>query len=365
MTKRDYYEVLGINKDASQEEIKKAFRQLAKKHHPDINPGNKESEEKFKEINEAFQVLSNQEKRQQYDQLGHSAFRPGDFSGSDNFNFEDLFRGFGFDNLFKDFQGFGRNKRNRPSEGNDLRYDVEITLEDAFNGLTKKIEFSNFVNCSSCNGFGAKQEDLKDCSSCNGSGELRRSQRTVFGQVVNITTCDKCGGAGKTAAKICDKCDGEGKTRKNKKIDVDIPKGIENRQYLRVSGEGEAGENGGSAGDLFVVVNIKDHKIFDRDGADLFCKTTIDLGTAILGGEIKVPSLKGETKLKIPNGTQSETIFKLKNQGMNYVNSNKAGDLLVKIVVDIPKKLTKKQEQILKEFISDTKSETKKGFWGI
>src|SRR3989344_2720322 len=363
MSKKDYYEILGVNKNASQDEIKKAFRNLAKKYHPDINHGNKEFEEKFKEINEAFQVLNDNQKRSQYDQFGHSAFRPEDFQGFGNFNFNDIFKNFGFDDIFEGFSGFGGKRRNRTRKGNDLRYDINISLEDAFNGVNKKIEFSTFVNCTLCNGLGAKPEFFKECSNCEGSGEVKKVQRTVFGQVVTVTSCNKCFGEGKTITKYCEECKGEGKTRKNKKIDVKIIRGIEDEQYLKIKDGGEAGEKGGSSGDLYVVVHIKEHEVFDRQGADLFCKTTIDLVTAILGGEIDVPSIKSSAKLKIPSGTQSETIFKLKGQGMPYTDSNKKGDQLVKVVVEIPKKLNKKQEQLLKEFISENKSETRKGFF--
>jgi len=363
MAKRDYYEILGIGKNSSQDEIKKAFRNLAKKHHPDVNQGNKEAEEKFKEINEAFQVLSNPQKRTQYDQFGHSAFRPEDFAGFRWPNFDDLFKDFGFNDILNNmFSEFGGRKA-RTRDGNDLRYDVEISLEDAFNGLTKKIEFPGFVVCNSCDGTGSESGHLDDCKNCDGTGEVRRIHRTGFVQIANIATCNKCGGSGKVATKHCNDCDGNGKIKKTRKIEVKIPKGIDNGQYLRITGEGEVGYNGGYKGDLYVVVNIKDHQIFERNESNLFCKTTIDLATAILGGEIEVPTINGKAKLKIPQGTQSHTIFSLKGQGMHYINSNKKGDQLVKVIVDIPKKISKKQEQLLGEFLSGKKVETSKGFF--
>lgn len=345
MTKRDYYEILGVDKNASQEEIKKAFRQLAKKWHPDVNPSNiKEAEEKFKEINEAFQVLSDPQKRRQYDEYGHAAFKPEDFDFRE-FSFDEIFRNFGFGDIFRGF-GFGERE-----EGADIRYDIDITLEEAFEGTEKNINVPHTVACSVCKGTGAKPGFLKNCDECNGTGEIRRVSRSAFAHMVNITACRKCGGLGKIAAKKCDECKGNGALRKTKTVKVNIPKGIDSGQYLRIAGEGEHGEAG--PGDLYVVVRIKDHSVFKRRHADLFCKTTIDLATAVLGGEIEVPTISGSVKIDIPPGTQSHTVFRLRSQGMPYINSSRRGDLLVKVVVNIPKKLTKKQERLLKEFFSE------------
>ncbi len=355
--KKDYYEVLGVTKSATQDEIKKAFRNLARKYHPDVNPGNKESEEKFKEANEAFQVLSDQQKKSQYDQFGHSAFRPEDFSGFKGFNFEDLFKDFG--DIFNVFSGGSNNQRG----GSDLRYDIEISLEDAFHGLTKKIEIPQLAKCESCKGTGAKEGFLKTCERCGGAGKIKKLQRTFLGQMFSVSNCDKCGGSGKFATKHCDSCSGRGRIKKTKKIEIKVPKGVDNEQYLRIAGEGNDGENGGRKGDLYVVIAVKDHEIFDRNEQDLFCKMTLDLGTAILGGEVEVPVINGKAKLKIPGGTQSHTIFRLRGQGMPHLNSNKRGDLLVKAVVEIPEKLSKKQEDLLKEFLSEKKVETAKGFF--
>jgi len=355
--KKDYYEVLGVSRDASPDEIKRAFKQLAKRYHPDVNPGNKEVEEKFKEINEAFQILNNPEKKAQYDQFGHAAFRPEDLAGFRSFSFDDIFRNFGFGDIF----GFGR--KNGARGGEDFQYDIEISLEDAYRGLTTKIEVPNFVTCPKCDGTGAKPGHLKSCSACNGTGEIRRAQRSPFGQVVSIGPCGKCGGRGKVATKYCEACSGEGRLRKTKKIEIRVPKGIRDGQYLRVAGEGGLGENGGPPGDLFVVVNIKEHEIFDRHENDLFCKTSIDIGTAILGGEIEVPTITGKARLKIPRGTQSHTVFRLKGQGMPHINSNRFGDLLVKVTVKIPEKISEKQEQLLKELLAEKKVETGRGFF--
>lgn len=349
MAKKDYYETLGINKNASQEEVKKAFKQLARKWHPDVHPDKKQAEEKFKEINEAFQVLNNPGKRQQYDQFGTADFN-GQSSG------QGFGRGFDFNDIFRNFEdlfgGFGF--RNREEENFDLRYNLEISLEDSFKGVKKTIEVSQLSNCVTCNGQGAKPEFIKECKDCEGTGEYRRVQRTVFGQVVSVSTCTKCSGIGKTITKSCEKCDGKGKLKKNKKIEIEIPKGADNEQYLKVQTD---------SGNVFVIINIKKHEIFDRDEENLFCKTTIDLATAILGGEVDIPNISGKTKLTIPSGTQSPTVFRLKGQGMPSLHSNKRGDQLVKVVVNIPEKLTKKQQELLKEAFSDKQVETKKGFF--
>ena len=352
--KRDYYEVLGVSKSATQDDIKKAFRNLARKYHPDVNSGNKDAEEKFKEANEAFQALNDPQKKAQYDQYGHSSFRPEDFSRS--FNFEDLFRNFGFDDLFS-------GSRNSQRGGSDLRYDIEISLEEAFQGLTTKIEIPHLAKCEICKGTGAKEGFLKACDKCNGSGKIKKLQRTFLGQMVSVSDCGKCRGSGKFATKPCDSCSGKGRVKKTKKIEIKIPKGVDNEQYLRVVGEGDEGENGGRKGNLYVVINVKDHQIFDRKESDLFCKLIIDLGTAVFGGEVEVPVISGKAKLKIPAGTQSHILFRLKGQGVPHLNSGKRGDLLVKAVVEIPEKLSKNQEELLKQFISERKIEATKGFF--
>lgn len=363
MEKKDYYKILGIDKNASQEEIKKAFRHLARKYHPDI--AGKESEEKFKEINEAFQVLNDPQKRAQYDQFGHAAFKPGDFAGFKWPSFDDLFRDFGFGDIHDIFSDFRERTRRGPEQGADLKYDLEITLEEAFSGFSKKIKIPVFVICKSCEGTGAKHGYLKNCSECNGTGEIRRIQRSAFTQIVNIVACNKCDGSGKKIEKACDICGGIGRIRKTKIIDVKIPKGVDDGSYLRIKGQGEAGYNGGPPGDLYVVVNIKPHPIFDRYENDLFCKTTISLGQAIFGGQIEVPTINSKAKLKIPAGTQSHTVFRLRGQGMPDLHTSKRGDQLVKVVVHIPEKLNKKQKKILKDFInmSEENVKTTKGFF--
>lgn len=363
MAKKDYYQILGVNKNASQEEIKKAFRQLARKYHPDV--AGKESEEKFKEINEAFQVLSEPQKRAQYDQFGSAAFKPEDFAGFRWASFNELFRDFGFGDIFDVFSEFRERTKTGPEEGADLRYDLEISLEDAFSGKIERIDVPTFVTCKTCNGTGAKHGSLKECSNCDGTGEVRRIQRSAFAQIVNITTCDKCNGSGQIVEKPCDDCGGVGRIKKIKKIEVKIPRGVDNGSYLRIAGQGEAGYNGGPSGDLYVVIHVKHHPVFDRYENDLFCQTTISLGQAIFGGEVEIPTMNDKAKLKVPSGTQSHTVFRLRDQGMPNLHTSKRGDQLVKIVVNIPEKLNEKQKKILKEFmgVSEERVKTTKGFF--
>ncbi|MEM3075163.1 MAG: molecular chaperone DnaJ [Candidatus Pacearchaeota archaeon] len=369
MATKDYYKILGVDKNASQEEIKKAFRHLARKYHPDV--AGKESEEKFKEINEAFQVLSDPQKRAQYDQFGSAAFKTEDFSSFKWPSFDELFRDFGFGDIFDVFSDFRGREKTGPEEGADLRYDLEITLEDAFHGKSEKIDIPSFVNCNTCHGTGAKPGHLKECQNCGGTGQVKKVQRSAFAQIVNITNCNKCHGSGQIVEKPCESCKGAGRIKKIKKIEVKIPKGVHNGSYLRIAGQGEAGYNGGPPGDLYVVIHIKEHPIFDRNENDLFCQTTISLGQAIFGDEIEIPTINGKAKLKIPAGTQSHTIFRLKGQGMPNLHTSKRGDQLVKIIVKIPEKLNEKQKRILKEFIEmdEEKVKTKGGFfkknWGI
>jgi len=363
MAKKDYYEVLGIGRDASSDDIKKAFRQLAKKYHPDLNPGNKKAEETFKEINEAFQVLNDPQKKAQYDQFGHAAFKPEDFAGFRTFSWEDILRNFGFGNMYDVFSGFGGQGSRGPVEGADIRYDLEITLNDAFNGIKTTVEIPHFVECSTCKGTGAMPGHLKTCSTCGGSGQMRRVSKSPFGQMMNISTCRTCGGTGKIIEKPCQECRGKGSVERTQKIEITIPRGVNDGQFLRISGGGEPGLRGGPPGDLYVVVHIKPHEIFERHDADLYCKTTIDLGTAILGGEIRVPTLSGKGTLTVPASTQSHTIFRLRGQGMPYMNSSRRGDQLVKVVVHIPEKISKRQRELVKEFVGEKKEETSAGFF--
>lgn len=350
MAEKDYYKILGISRNASQEEIKKAFRQLARKYHPDLNPDNKEAEEKFKKINEAFQILSDEKKRTQYDQFGSSGFNQEDIAGFRNFNFNDLFEDFGFGDIFNIFSGTrGRYERDDYEEGADLRYDLEISLEEAFSGIKKTIEISIPETCKKCDGIGVESKFLKECDKCKGSGKIRIAQRHGFTQFVSITSCDKCKGIGKIATKFCDLCEGKGRIEKMQKIEIKIPKGVNNGQYLRIEGKGEPGRNAPS-GDLYIVIFIKKHPLFKRENENLFLDKRINLVTAIFGGNIDIQGLDKKLKLKIPNGTESHTIFRLKGQGMPIINSYNKGDLFVKVIVDIPK-LSKYKEKIFRKLL--------------
>lgn len=341
--KKDYYSILGVNRNATQEEIKRAFRELAKKWHPDLNKS-KEAEEKFKEINEAFQVLSDPQKRAQYDQFGHAAFKPEDFAGFRWFSFDEILRNFGFDDFFGDFFDF-ENLRNeaKRKQRSAIEKEIEIDLEDAFNGRTIVFDLPLFVDCSICEGKGA--EELGVCSACNGKGERTRTKISGFTQVISVTTCSKCFGTGQIALKSCRNCKGKGKEKIVKQIEVRIPCGIEDKTILRIPLDKE-----NFFGDLYLKVNIRKNKVFERKKADLFCEVLIDMYTALFGGEIEVPTLNGKAKLRIPEATQSHSIFRLKGLGMPYLNSNKKGDLFAKVVVQIPK-LNKRQKEILKSIL--------------
>ena len=351
MAKKDYYKLLGIEKDASQEDIKKAFRQLARKYHPDVNQNNKEAEEKFKEINEAFQVLGNERKKSQYDNAGSSEFSFEDMpkSGNYGFNFEDLFSG-GFNDIFDIFNGRRSSRQEDYEEGADLRYEIEITLKEAFYGIKKTFELPINETCKTCKGVGAESRYLKECDKCEGRGKIKITQRHGPVQFASIVVCDKCQGLGKIATKYCDVCQGKGKTRKNQKIEIKIPRGVNSGQYLRLEGKGEPGRNAPS-GDLYVVIHVKKHADFKREEENLFLDKQISLTTAIFGGSIEIQSIGKKIKLKIPEATASHTVFRLEKQGMPFVNSKKRGDLFVKIIVDIPK-LDRDKERIFKKLVN-------------
>ncbi len=370
MAEKDYYKILGVDRDASEEEIKKAFRHLARKWHPDVNPDNEEAEEKFKEINEAFEVLKDPERRQAYDQFGEaglegSGFRP----RSHGFpSFDDLFRNFGFGDIFDVFSGRGgRQRRGRgPAQGADLKYDLEITLEDAFRGIETEIEVPGFDQCPDCGGSGAKAGTSPEkCPKCGGAGEIRMVRRNAFMQTINIAPCDRCRGKGTIVRDPCKTCGGSGRVKRKKKVKIKIPAGVDDGQYLRLEGQGEAGSRGGPPGDLYVVISIREHSVFERHGRDLFCRTSVTLPIAVLGGEIEVPTMKGKAKIKIPSGTQSHTVFRLRSQGMPGLHEKERGDQLVKVVVEIPGKLNKEQKKLMEEY-ADTfgkKTRTGKGFF--
>lgn len=365
MMAKDYYKMLGVEKTATKEEIKKAYKQLAKKYHPDLNK-EEGSTEKFKEISEAAAVLADDEKRSQYDKYGTTADKFGQgFQGFDFSDFRSDASGFGFDfdSIFESFFGgnFAGRGRN-PRRGADLRYDLEITLHEAYAGKTETITIPRNEKCGNCNGLGAEnKDDISKCPDCNGSGVQRVTQRTPFGMFATTTTCRKCHGSGSYIRKPCSECNGRGIVRKTRKIEVKIPRGAEEGTNLRVRGEGEAGEKGAETGDLYIVMHIKEDDVFERHGDDIYVKAAVPFTIAALGGEVEVPTLDGKVKLKIPSGTQSSTVFRMKGKGMPYLHGHGQGNENVEVIIEVPKKLTGKQKELLKEF---EKESGKKGILG-
>jgi molecular chaperone DnaJ len=352
--KRDYYELLGVNKNSSQDEIKRAYRNLARKYHPDVN---KEAgaAEKFKEINEAHQVLSDPNKRSQYDYFGQAGGAGAGGFGFEGFEgFGEPFQGFGeFTDLFDVFFG-GRERASRragPEHGEDLRYDLRITLEEAARGIDKELEVVHFTACSACKGSGAKPGTSPvRCSACHGSGQVRKSQRTILGSFTQIVPCPTCRGVGEVIQSPCPDCRGTGREKKKHKVKIKIPAGIDSGYRLRVPGAGNAGNKGGPPGDLYAFITVEPHPLFNRDGANLYFRTEISFIQAILGEEIKVPTLEGEATFKIPPGTQSHTNFKLREKGLPYLSKREKGDLYVLVEIKIPTKITKEQEELLRKF---------------
>jgi molecular chaperone DnaJ len=354
--KRDYYETLGVAKGASSDEIKRSYRNLARKFHPDVN---KEAgaTDKFKEINEAYQVLSDPNKRSQYDYYGQAGGRqagPGGGGGFEGFDFgQGGFEGFGeFGDLFDVFFGGQRGgRRSGPARGDDLRYDLRIKLEEAAKGVAKELEIAHFTACTTCKGSGAKPGTSPvKCTTCGGSGQVRRDQRTILGNITQVVTCPTCHGEGVMIKTPCPACQGSGLEKKRHKVKVNIPAGIDSGYRLRVAGAGNAGIKGGQPGDLYLFIAVEAHPLFNRDGANLYYRTGISFIQAILGGEIKVPTLDGETILKIPPGTQPNTNFKLKDKGVPHLGRREKGDLYVLVEVKIPEKLSKQQEELLRQF---------------
>ena len=345
--KKDYYEILGVDRDASQKDIKKAYRKLAKKYHPDMNKDDPETSDKFKEISEAYEILSDPDKRERYDRYGHSGINDNDF------NFDDFAQGGfgGFDDIFDMFFGGRGGRRRGPQRGSDLQYRLEIDFEEAAFGAEKEITIPRTETCQTCNGSGAKPgTDVKTCSKCNGSGQMRVSQRTPFGQFTQTKTCDRCGGTGKIVQTPCSDCNGSGKQRRHRNLTVNIPAGVDNGTRLRMTGEGEAGDKGARSGDLYIIIKVKNHDIFDRKGDDIYCEVPINFVQATLGDEIKVPTLDGKVKFTIPEGTQPGTTFRLKNKGIPHLNGHGRGDEYIKAKVVIPKHLNQEQKDLLKEF---------------
>lgn len=371
MEKRDYYEVLGVERGATEQEIKKAYRKQAMKYHPDKNQGDKEAEEKFKEINEAYEVLSDAQKRKTYDQFGHAGLGgnggfggAGGFQGTDFGDFGDI-----FGSMFGDIFGGGgmRQRRNGPRKGADLRYSMDLTFEEAAFGTEKDITFNRQEECDACHGTGAKQGTKpKQCPTCHGVGQVNQQVRTPFGTMVKSTTCPTCHGEGEIIEQKCPKCGGRKTVPGKKTVSVKVPEGIEDSMMLRMSGQGQPGEKGGPRGDLLIHIRIKPHEIFVRDGNTVWMDMPISFAQAALGDEIQVPTLDGTVKYKIPEGTQTGTIFRLKDKGIPYRNGRGRGDQRIRVKVEVPKKLTDKQRELLRAFaveMGQTPTGESKGFW--
>ena len=356
---KDYYELLGLQKGATDVEIKKAYRTLAMKYHPDRNPGNAEAEVKFKEVTEAYEVLKDSQKRAAYDRYGHAAFAQGAGAGGFggfNFDFGGSGAGFGsiFEDIFSEFMGGARRSRQQEGvRGADIRYDLEITLEEAYKGLTKEIEIQTAVKCEDCHGTGAAEgSKAETCDTCHGTGRVRRQA----GFFIEERTCPTCNGTGKVIKNPCKKCGGTGKVSQKKVLEVTIPAGIDSENRMRLAGQGEAGMNCGPNGDLYIFVHIKPHPIFKRDATNLYCTVPLSMTTAALGGEIDIPCIDGTSeKVKIDEGTQSGTEVRLRKKGMTMLQSKSVGDLFVRFTVETPTKLTDKQKELLKQFAEESK----------
>ena len=358
MSKQDYYQLLGVSKTSSADEIKKAYRKLAMQYHPDKNPGNKEAEAKFKQISEAYEILQDPQKKAMYDQYGHSAFaQGGGRSQAQNGDFSDA-----FEDIFSQFMGGGSRSKRRPQSTNirgaDLTYRINISLEEAFLGKNQEINFTTNIRCDDCSGVGSKDSGgQKNCPDCGGHGVVRMQQ----GFFAVEQTCGRCMGAGKIISNPCKSCGGYGRYQKQKKLSVSIPSGIEDGSRMRLLGEGEAGVRGGENGDLYISVSISPHKIFKVDGADLHRKLDIKFTTAALGGDVEVETIDGgKVMLKIPVGTQNGDQLKLRDKGMSKVRSSSRGDLFAHIFIEVPKKLTSKQKELLKQFDGDLEEESEK-----
>lgn len=352
--KKDYYEVLGVEKGASEEELKKAYRRLAKQYHPDLHPNDKEAEEKFKEINEAYDVLKDPDKRARYDQFGFSGVDPnfgggagGDPFGGAGFDVSDI-----FDSFFGGFGGGGRRSNpNAPRRGTDIEATVVISFEEAAKGCRKEVTFQQIETCDECHGSGAAAgSSPTTCPQCHGTGQVRISQRTPFGVMQTARTCDRCHGKGKIIENPCKKCGGTGRIRHHRTIEINIPAGIDNEQILNVSGKGNAGTNGGPNGDLHVYVSVRPHELFERRGNDVWCEMPITFVQACLGAEVTVPTLDGKVRYTIHEGAQPGDVFKLKGKGIPILGGRGRGDQYVQVTIEVPKNLNQKQKEALRSF---------------
>ncbi len=370
--KRDYYEVLGLSKGASDDEIKKAYRGLAKKYHPDINKG-PDAEAKFKEVNEAYEVLSDADKKAKYDQFGHAGVDPnynpygggGGYSGG--FDMGDL--GDLFGSMFGGFGGgsAARQNPNGPKRGESIRIPITITFEEAAFGVSKTIELTRMAECDECYGSGAaKGSSVKTCSVCHGTGQVSTTQRGLFGVFQSVQPCSACGGKGKIIETPCPTCMGGGRVRKKEKISVNIPAGIDDGQSVSLSGRGNSGLRGGPAGDLLINVTVKPHKIFRREGRDIYCDIPVTYSDLLLGNSIKVPTLEGDVDYKLPESTQTHTRFKISGKGITGIGTKSRGDLYFRVMIDVPKNLSSEQKKKIKEFdesLSEAQTSKKKSFW--
>lgn len=367
--KRDFYEVLGLSKGASEDEIKKAYRKLAKKYHPDLNPGNKEAEAKFKEVNEAYEVLSDSDKKARYDQFGHAGVDPsyggGTYAGGNPFGDD-----FDLGDIFGSFFGGGfssRRRANAPKRGSDCEVRIYISFDEAAKGCKKDVSYRVIEKCPDCNGSGASNgTSAKTCPVCHGTGQSKITQRTPFGVIQTSRTCERCSGTGKIIENPCHKCSGTGRIQNSKKVEVNIPAGIDNGQILNVSNHGNAGINGGPYGDLHVYINVQPHPIFERRGFDIWCEIPITFVQAALGAEVTVPTIDGRVRYTIHEGTQPGDVFKLRGKGIERLGARGRGDQFVKVNIEIPRNLSQSQKEILKNFESEaneTNYQKRKGFF--
>ena len=354
--KRDYYEVLGVQKGATQDEIKKAYRKITKENHPDLHPGDKACEERFKEANEAYEILSDEEKRQKYDQFGHAAFDPNAGFNGGGFGGFDGFGGFGdiFGDIFGGFGGFGggaRSNPNAPRKGENLRTNVNISFEEAAFGCKKEVTVIRVESCPDCGGSGCAEGTTPEiCPDCGGSGHVRVNQRTPFGMVQSTSQCPKCGGTGKIIHQPCKTCKGKGNVRRQQKIEVNVPAGIDDGQTISKTGAGNAGINGGPNGDLLVSVTVRPHARFERDGTSVLLEQELSYAQAVLGAEIEVPTIDGKVKLNIPEGTQPGAVFRLRGKGIPYLRGSGRGDQFITVTIKVPKNLSSSQKELLRQF---------------
>ncbi len=368
--KRDYYEVLGVRKDASADEIKKAFRKLTKENHPDLHPGDKKCEERFKEANEAYEVLSDEEKRKKYDQYGHAAFDPNAGFGAGGFGDFGGFGGFGdiFSDIFGGFAGAQRSNPNAPRKGESLRATVNISFEEAAFGCKKEVTVARVESCADCRGTGCAPGTTPEiCPDCKGTGSVTVSQRTPFGMMQSSSPCTRCRGTGKIIHQPCKTCRGMGSIRRQHKVEVNIPAGIDDGQTISKPGGGNAGVNGGPAGDLLVSVIVRPHPRFERDGTSVLLEQEISYAQAVLGADVEVPTLDGKVKLTIPEGTQPGAVFRLRGKGIPFLRGSGRGDQFVSVTVKVPKNLTASQKELLRQFaasMGELDGEAGRGIFG-